>query len=234
MTVPQLFKWSPRPDPSPDSSPASQSPSRFGPFNTLHNNVRSIVNGSSVYSQSPNPNHTTPNTPKTPFLNRFRRDQSPAPIATSNHHDAPRESTDSRSPLRPQHTAGSYMRSIAPLGNPRAPETVYNGHEQDRHPADVPLNYNGSGGGTDPEIVQLQAEINDRRRRRRRHRRRRHPRSEGQWVRRHSERGRGKRLKRGTAARGKLMAAIISGSFLILVLTVCRFLPFPHNYCILD
>ncbi|CAI6339716.1 unnamed protein product [Periconia digitata] len=219
MTVPQLFKWSPRPDQSPDASPASQSSSRFGPFSTLHNNVRSMVNGSSIYSQSPNPNHSNENTPKIPFLGRFRREQAPAPLAISGSNDAPRESTDSRSPLQPQHTAGSYMRSIAPLGDPRAPEMAYRSHSTDRHPADVQLDYHGSG-GVDPEIEQLQHEINGRRRRRRRHRRRRHPRSEGQWVRRRNSNSRRARLTRGSAARGKLMASIISGSFLIGVLAV--------------
>ncbi|PVH97654.1 hypothetical protein DM02DRAFT_75130 [Periconia macrospinosa] len=223
MTVPQLFKWSPRPGHNPDASPASQSSSRFGPFSALHNNVRSMVNGSSVYSQSPNPNPSNENTPKIPFLGRFRREQSPAPITIPNSTDPPRDSSDSRSPLRPQHTAGSYMRTIAPLGDPRAPQTAYAGQNGDRHPADVQLDYHGSG-GLDPEIVQLQNEINGRRRRRRRHRRRHHAQSDGHWVRRRNShdhgRGRGTRLRRGTAARGKLMACIISGSFLVLVLTV--------------
>lgn len=187
-----------------------------------------MVNGSSVYSQSPNPNRSNENTPKIPFLGRFRREQSPAPIAIPSSTDPPRDSSDSRSPLRPQHTAGSYMRTIASLGNPRAPEMAHARQDPDRHPADVQLDYHGSGGG-DPEIEQLQNEINGRRRRRRRHRRRHHGQSEGYWVRRRNRhdhgRGRGTRLRRGTAARGKLTACVISGSFLVLVLTICTYLP---------
>ncbi|KAF2677591.1 hypothetical protein K458DRAFT_319412 [Lentithecium fluviatile CBS 122367] len=219
MRTPQLFKWSPRPDQSPEGSPASQSSSRFG---ALHHNVRSMINGSSVYSQSPNPNSSW-NTPKPPFLSFLRREQSPAPIAVPNSNDPPRDSSDSRSPLHPQHTAGSYMRTIAPLQDPREPEMIYS-HERnapDRHPADVPLDYAGSGGTPDPETEQLRDEINghNRHRRRRRHRRRKHHR-QTHWTRRRNERQTCMPFICGTAARGKLMACIISGLFLATVLAI--------------
>lgn len=225
MPIPQLFKWSPRPDQTPEGSPESQSSSRFG---ALHNNVRSMINGSSVYSQSPNPNSAW-NTPKPPFLSFLRREQSPSPIAVPTTNDAPRDSSDSRSPLRPQHTAGSYMRTIAPLQDPREPETIYS-HERnspDRHPADVPLDYVGSGGNANPDVEQLQQESNGphRQRRRRRHRRRKHHR-QSQWTRRRNERQGCMPFVRGTAARGKLMACLISGLFLATVLAICKKRPF--------
>jgi hypothetical protein len=222
MPVPQLFKWSPRPDQTPDASPASQSSSRFG---ALHNNVRSMINGSSVYSQSPNPNSAW-NTPKPPFLSFLRREQSPSPIAIPASDDQPRDSSDSRSPLRPQHTAGSYMRTIAPLQDPREPETIYS-HERnspDRHPADVPLGYAGSGSNSNSDVGQVQGEPNDpnRQRRRRRHRRRKHHR-QTQWTRRRNEKRGCMPFVHGTAARGKLMACIISGLFLATVLAICTY-----------
>lgn len=166
----------------------------------------------------------------------FRRPQ-PAPIDVDTANNPPRDSSDSRSPLHPQHTAGSYMRSIAPLQDPRQPETVYrrNSDVPDRHPADVPLDYNTS---VDPETEVLSEEVAQRRRRRR-HRRRKHHRRQEQrgWVRR---RGSGSRgclpMIRGTAARGKLFASIISGLFLATVLAICTsaFSPLPFPFYITD
>lgn len=224
MPVPQLFKWSPRPDQTPEGSPASQSSSRFG---ALHNNVRSMINGSSVYSQSPNPNSAW-NTPKPPFLSFLRREHSPSPVAIPTSNDPPRDSSDSRSPLHPQHTAGSYMRTIAPLQDPREPEVIYS-HERnapDRHPADVQLDYAGSGGNPNPDVERLQEETNDpnRQRRRRRHRRRKHHR-QTQWTRRRNEQRGCLPFIRGSAARGKLMACFISGLFLATVLAICKHHP---------
>jgi hypothetical protein len=206
-----LFSWSPRPDQDAEATPVLQSPSRFGAF---RGNIRSMINGSSVYSQSPAlPSNN--NTPKIPFLGFLHRQQSLDPIEVSISNDLPRDSNDSRSPLRPQHTAGSYMRAIAPLQDPQEPQTVYS-----RHPADVPLPYHQDG-FVDPEVQQLADEINGRRHRRRKHRRRKHyraPRSD-QWVRRRGERS---VYVKGTAARSKMIACIISGSFLITVLAICK------------
>ncbi|KAH7086418.1 hypothetical protein FB567DRAFT_70093 [Paraphoma chrysanthemicola] len=211
-----LFAWSPRPgqDQSQDpfGTPASQSPSRFG---ALQSNIRTMINGSSIYSQSPAPSHN--NTPKVPFLGIFRRDSAePNHIPTS--HDAPRDSNDSRSPLQPQHTAGSYMRAIAPQQGVQAPETVYA-----RHPADVPLPRTNTNGFVDPEIQQLADEINGRRHRRKHRRRKhRHHHHPDRWVRhRHGRQARGPMLfVRGSPARGKMIACIISGSFLLAVLAI--------------
>ncbi|KAH7138414.1 hypothetical protein B0J11DRAFT_555198 [Dendryphion nanum] len=193
------FRRSPRPDQAEtplDGSPASQSSSRFG---GLHNNVRSMINGSSVYSNSPAPSNN--NTPKLPFLGFFRRPP-PSPIEIP----PPRQSTDSRSPLRPQHTAGSYMRAIAPLQDPPEPQAIYNRHPADRHPADVQLGQTDSHSQVDPEIQQLQDEINGRRRRRHRHhRRRKHQQRPNHWT---------------QAARGKALACTLSGLFLITVLAI--------------
>jgi hypothetical protein len=221
------FGRSPRPDHTPavgpDGSPATTSSPRFG---GLHFNVRSMVNGSSIYSQSPVPSNN--NTPKMPFLGFLRRPQSPPDnIVIPDHEEAPRDSNDSRSPLRPQHTAGSYMRTIAPLQtehDPREPEAIYS-----RHPADVPIAY---GGPVDPETEQLQDEVH-RRRRRRHHRRRKHSRrqnSQGQWVRRKSERGSCLPFAQSQAARGKCLACLISGLFLTTVLAICSF---PFQTCLL-
>lgn len=223
MPVPSwaLFR-SPRPDddnnqvhdPDVGGSPASQSSSRFG---ALHSNVRSMINGSSIYS-SDSPRLLQPETPKTPFWGFLgRRPHSrPPPIDVISDNDAPRDSNDSRSPLRPQHTAGSYMRVIAPLQDPRVPEVVHN-----RHPADVPLNY---GGSVDLETQQLQDEIHGRRRKRK-HRRRRTQRH-NHWVRRRSgsssqDRGICFPFIKSQAARGKCVACMISGLFLTTVLAIC-------------
>ena len=221
-----LFAWSPRPgqdqNQDPFGTPASQSSSRFGAF---HNNIRTMINGSSVYSQSPAlPNN---NTPKVPFLGFFRREQSPDPNLLPFSHDAPRDSNDSRSPLRAQHTAGSYIRTITPPQGPQIPETVYN-----RHPADVPLPRQNSG-FVDPEVQQLAEEVNGRRHRRK-HRRRKHRHHHhhaDRWERRRHERGaRGPMLfVRGAPARGKMIACIISGSFLLTVLATCKSRPQLHH-----
>jgi hypothetical protein len=217
-----LFAWSPRPGQDqtqdPFGTPASQSSSRFG---ALHSNIRNMINGSSVYSQSPLPsNH---NTPKVPFLGRFRRDQVQDSNLLPVSHDTPRESHDSHSPLRAQHTAGSYIRTITPPQGPQIPETVYG-----RHPADVPLPRQNSG-FADPEIQELADEINGRRHRRK-HRRRKHRHHHhhhqhaDRWVRRREARSeRGPMLfVRGTPARGKMIACSISGFFLLTVLATCK------------
>ncbi|KAF2868587.1 hypothetical protein BDV95DRAFT_500277 [Massariosphaeria phaeospora] len=209
MPVPSFFR-SPRPDDTPEGSPASQFPSRFS---ALHNNVRSIINGSSIYSESPAPSSN--NTPKVPFLGFLRRPQSSHPSAISDDNFALRDSNDSRSPLRPEHTAGSYIREIAPLEDPRESRVVYS-----RHPADVSLDYGDDRDGLDPETQQLQEEVHGRSRRRR-HRRRKHRRQQTHWVRRQSSRdGCFLAFVEGTAARGKAFACLISGLFLITTLSI--------------
>jgi hypothetical protein len=220
-----LFAWSPRPDQNQDleASPVTQSPSRFGAFRS---NVRSMVNGSSIYSQSPALPHTNTNnenTPKIPFLGFWNRSPDTNTLPTSN--TAPRESQDSRSPLRAQHSASSYIGAIE---DPQVPTTVYA-----RHPADVPLPHQQQNGHADPEIELLASDINGRRHRRKKHRRRKHQhhrtdRSGGrsersdQWVRRRDEPRSAVIYVRGTAARGKMIACVISGTFLITVLAICK------------
>lgn len=206
-----LFSWSPRPDQDPLATPASQSPPRFG-------NNQSMINGSSIYSQSPALGPSNNNTPKLPFLGFLNR--RPPPLETNIlpvSNDVPRESNDSRSPLQPQHTAGSYIRTIAPLQDPQEPATIY------RHPADVPLPNQRQDGFVDPEVQQLADEINGGRRRRK-HKKKKHRRAD-HWERRRSDRGSlGVMLfVRGTAARGKLIACIISGTFLATVLGACKY-----------
>ena len=227
-----LFAWSPRPDQNqnPDleaslATPATQWPSRFSAFRS---NVRTMVNGSSIYSQSPalpshnNNNNNPETTPKIPFLGFWNRSPDPSNLPPSN--DAPRESHDSRSPLHAQHSASSYIGSIQ---DPQQPTTVYS-----RHPADVQLpSQQQDGGYADPEIQQLADNINGRRHRRKKHRRRKHHhrtersgRSErsDHWVRRRDEPRSAVIYVRGTAARGKMIACVISGTFLITVLAICK------------
>jgi hypothetical protein len=209
-----LFSWSPRPgqdrNADPFGTPASQSSSRFG---ALHSNIRGMINGSSIYSQSPALQSNT--TPKPPFLGFFRRDQSLDPESYPAAHDAPRASDDSRSPLRAQHSAGSYIHAIE---SPQTPETVYH-----RHPADVPLPRQDSNNANSAD--QQNADEANGRRHRRKHRRRKHRQPHGdRWVRRREEPGvQGPLLfVRGSPARGKMIACIISGSFLLTVLSVCE------------
>ncbi|KAH3940789.1 hypothetical protein HBH64_186010 [Parastagonospora nodorum] len=206
-----LFSWSPRPgqDQSQDpfGTPATQAPSRFS---ALHSNIRTMINGSSIYSQSPAiPSNN--NTPKVPFRGFFRRDQ-PDQDSSQFAHDGPRGSHDSRSPLHAQHTAGSYIGAI----EPQAPETVYH-----RHPADVPLPPQGSN-YVDPESQQLAEEVNGRRHRRKHRRRKPRQPHADRWVRRRDEPGsQGPMLfVRGSPARGKMIACIISGSMLLTVLSI--------------
>ncbi|EUC34541.1 hypothetical protein COCCADRAFT_35804 [Bipolaris zeicola 26-R-13] len=209
-----LFAWSPRPDQDQDieASPATSSPSRFGAFRS---NVRTLVNGSSVYSQSPaltNTNNHNETTPKVPFRGFWSRQQSPDPNTQHVSDDEPRDSRDSRAPLS-HHTAGSYIGAIQ---DPQEPETVYS-----RHPADVQLPSDHDG-PVDPAIQQPADEANGRRHRRRKHRRRTNRRADRreQWVRRRDERESTGIYVRGSAARRKMVAAVISGTFLIVILSI--------------
>lgn len=187
-----------RPAQGPEDSPASTSSSRFG---NIQNNVRSMLNGSSIYSDSPAPSNN--NTPKLPFLGFLHRNHSRPSIVLPDN-DLPRNSTSSRSPILPQHTAGSYQRAIVPADtNPFEP-----------HPAHV---RNDSYGSVDPETEHLADLVNNRRRR---HRRRRKP-QRRYWVRRRSERGICFSFIKSPAARGKCTACLLSGLFLATVLAIC-------------
>ena len=218
--MPALFAWSPQPNSDLEASPATQSPSRFGAFRS---NVRTMVNGSSVYSQSPAlTNHT--NTPKTPFLGFWNRSPNPSEQPRPSHDDA----QNPRFPPTANHSASSYIGAIQETSEPT---TVYA-----RHPADVPLPQGGDG-FADPEIQQLADDINGRRRRRRKHRRRQHhdtqrsgsTSSSGsrQWVRRRGERGTSRTHARAPAVRGKKIACMISGTFLLTILAICKFILTP-------
>ena len=228
--MPTLFKWSPQPNQTPDGSPASQTSSRF---TALHHNVRSIINGSSIYSQSPTLNDGGDRSPKSTFRGFLRRDHSPpAPLDIHTANNPPHRAEQDGRPLYPQHTATSYMRAFAPLGEPRQPDAVYRREDDvpDRHPADVRLDLSE---GVDPETVVLSDDVQ--RRRRRRHRRRKHhgsasgsgasARSQRAWVRRRGEKQRCMPFVKGTAARGKMIACVISGGFLAGVLAICEFPP---------
>jgi hypothetical protein len=211
-----LFAWSPRPDqePNPFGTPASQSSSRFG---ALHNNIRTMINGSSIYSQSPAPSNY--NTPKPPFLGFFRREPPADPNLLPIYNDAPRPSNDSRSPLHAQHSAGSYIGSIAPLQDPRDPQTIYS-----RHPADVPIPSRQDSGYVDSDTQELANDIRGRKKKHR-HRRRKHRHAHTDcWVRRRNQRGASGPMLfvRGGPTRGKMVACLISGTFLLAVLATCK------------
>ena len=185
-----------------ENSPAPQSQSRFARFST---NARTIV-GSSVYSQSPGQPRWK--TPKMPSLGFGRRPVS-ADLDTV---------VDESNGTYASHSASSYVGAIS-QEQIRAPEQTYN-----RHPADVPLPQNDPF--VDPEVQEIADEINHGPRRHRRRKRRRQHRAD-HWKRKKSDRGKLMPFVRGQAARGKLIACIISGTFLISVLTICTSLTNP-------
>ncbi|KAG9375745.1 hypothetical protein A1F94_013694 [Pyrenophora tritici-repentis] len=170
--MPALFAWSPQTNSDLEASPPTQSPSRFG---ALRSNVRTTVNGSSVYSQSPAlTNNTT--TPKTPFLGFWNRSPNP--------NEPPRPSHDAQqepgSPPTADHSASSYIGAIQETSEPT---TVYARHPADDHQRSGSTSSTGTRG----------------------------------WVRRRNQRD---TAVRGSAARGKLIACIISGTFLITILAI--------------
>ncbi|KAJ4375571.1 hypothetical protein N0V86_007104 [Didymella sp. IMI 355093] len=119
------------------------------------------------------------------------------------------ESNGSHSHLA-SHSAASYVGAIS-QESIRTPEQTYN-----RHPADVPLPQHDPF--VDPEVQEIADEINHGPRRHKRRKRRRQHRAD-HWRRRKGDQGKVMPFVRGTAARGKLMACTISGTFLITVLT---------------
>ncbi|KAJ4337667.1 hypothetical protein N0V95_008273 [Ascochyta clinopodiicola] len=187
----------PRPEQDVENSPAPQSQSRFARFST---NARTIV-GSSVYSQSPGPSRWK--SPKMPSMGFSRR-----PVSADL--DTVVDESNGSNPTLASHSAASYVGAIS-QEQIRTPEQTYN-----RHPADVPLPHQDPF--IDPEVQQLADEINGPRRHRRRKRRKQH--RDGHWKRKRGDRGKLMPFVRGTAARGKLIACIISGTFLLSVLTI--------------
>lgn len=218
-----------------------QSQSRFGRFSI---NARTIV-GSSVYSQSPGqPRWKTPKMPAMPWGRRPVSADLDTVVSASN-----------GSTAFASHTAASYVGAISQeqLRTPAQPTQTYNRHPADvplptlqdpfrtpeqtytrtpeltyaRHPADVPLPtpQNAQDPFVDPEVQEIADEINRGPRRHKRRKRRNQHRAD-HWKRKRSERGRMMPFVRGTAARGKLTACIISGFFLLTVLTVCTY-PIP-------
>ncbi len=210
-----LFKWSPRPDQDPFATPATQSRSRFS---ALPGNLRTMINGSSVYSQSPTLGPSTNNTPKMAFRNFFGRNgqSTNAPVLPTSH-DEPRGPIESRFSLHAQHTAGSYIHTIEPLQDPQEPATIYS-----RHPADVLLPEQNAEGHSSSDEQAL--DNSNGRKRQRRHKKRKHQRP-GHWVRRRDAHGKRKVMvfEKGTAARSKMIACLISGTFLVTILAVCQY-----------
>ncbi|OCL08725.1 hypothetical protein AOQ84DRAFT_406096 [Glonium stellatum] len=189
-----------RPSSRLEDSPVPSPPSRFS---AMQQNVRSMLNGSSIYSSSPMlSNHSTP---KLPLLGFLRRPHSLAGLGVSEV-DLPRDSTSSRSPLHPQYTAGSYIRAISPEEDePAGPPTAHVRHGSDY-------------GSVDPETEHLAELVNTRRTRTRRRRRRKH--RQQAWVRKRNERGVCFSFVKNPAARSKCTACLMSGLFLTVVLTV--------------
>jgi hypothetical protein len=179
----------------------SSSPSRFS---AMQQNVRSILNGSSIYSNSPVPSNNS--TPKLPLLGFLRRPHSPPGLGVSEV-DLPRDSTSSRSPLHPQYTAGSYMREIAPEDEPAGPLTAH-------------VRHGSLYGSVDPETEHLAELVNNRRTRTRRRRRKHRQRA---WVRKRKDGSVCFSFIKSPAARSKCTACLMSGIFLTTVLTICKF-----------
>lgn len=210
-----LFGWSPQTNHDPFATPPTQSPSRFG---ALPGNIRTMFNGSSIYSQSPALGPSGNNSPKVPSLGFLgRHSQSPNPNLIHISTNAARELATPLSPLHPQHTAGSYLREIAPPQDPQEPTAIYS-----RHPADVSLPSLSQDIHEGPSATQV-ADRSDNHKRRRKHKKRKHRRA-GQWVRHRNETsGRGVMLfVRGNAARSKMIACIISGALLVTILAICE------------
>ncbi|KAF3002394.1 hypothetical protein E8E13_002292 [Curvularia kusanoi] len=198
-----------------ENTPPPQPTSRFARFSM---NARTIV-GSSIYSQTPGqPRWKTPKMPSNMWSRR------PVSADLSTVIDASNPSAAYAS-----HSAASYVGAISQDQIPRTPEQTY------RHPADVPLPQHTHSHtpvvdpfGTpvvdradpfvDPEVQEIADEINRGPRRHKRRKRRRQHRAD-HWRRKRSDRGKVMPFVRGTAARGKLMACIISGTFLLTVLT---------------
>ncbi|KAH6643144.1 hypothetical protein C7974DRAFT_302833 [Boeremia exigua] len=187
----------PRPDhdaenpPVPSLSlPVQPSPAPPSRFARFSTNARTMV-GSSVYSQSPGPPKWR--TPKMPSMGFSRR-----PV-----------SADLETVINPafaSHSAASYVGTIS---QDSPPPLSY------RHPADVQLPADDPF--VDPEAAPGAEENPGPRRHRRRRRRRQH--RADHWKRKRSDRGKLMPFVRGAAARGKLIACIISGSFLVVVLS---------------
>ncbi|KAF3035861.1 hypothetical protein E8E11_005053 [Didymella keratinophila] len=180
-----------------ENSPAPQTQSRFARLST---NARTIV-GSSIYSRTPG--QPAWKTPKMPSLGFGRRPMS-ADLDT-----VIDESNGSHSHLA-SHSAASYVGAIS-QENVRTPDPAY------RHPADVQLPQHDPF--VDPEVQEIADEINHGPRRQRRRKRRRQHRADHWRRRKGGDRDKDKPFNRGSAARGKLIACTISGSFLITVLT---------------
>lgn len=184
-----------RPSPQPEGSPSR--------FSALQANVRSLVAGSSIYSQSAVPSTNT--SPKVPFRGLFRRSSSPPalPLDASPSPDEPRVSDSSQSPLRPQHTAGSYQRAIS--------------HDVDEDGPTPPRPAHARNASyVDPETQYLADTIHGRRGRPKPRRPIRRA-----WVRKRTERGVCWSFIRSKAAKSKVIGCIISGLFLAVILTIC-------------
>lgn len=184
-----------RPSPRPDGSPW---------LSDVHTRVRSFLQGSSVYSDSPVA--STQSTPKIPFLGFLRRPNSPPdlPIHNASNTELPRESTSSHSPLQTQHTAGSYQRAMAVRP------------EEDYQPPATPRPTHTRYGSVDPETEHLAEIMNGRGPRNTRGRQR--PRRHTHWIRRRKERSVTPTNKH---LRGKCLASVISGLFLAAILSIC-------------
>ncbi|KAF2753162.1 hypothetical protein EJ05DRAFT_227266 [Pseudovirgaria hyperparasitica] len=215
-----IFHRSPQP---------SDSPSRFSAF---HANVRSLLNGSSIYSNSPvlssdHEDHSdrgSRSIPKLPAFDFFRRNSTPLVLPTTELQQGSRSNTVLSPPvLNYQHTAGSYIQDI---GN-STPEI------QEQYLVTPPTLF--SPDATPPLRQHLDSETEQStervpgrrpRRHRRRHRHRTRPavvpfiRTGPQaWVRKKRERG-SCSVSNNKAARGKLTSVTISAVFLGVILSI--------------
>lgn len=190
--------YSPSVVPSPSSFTSTPST-----ISAVQSQVRSLLQGSSVYVDSPA--FSSRSTPKLPGVSIFHRGIS-TPGSNSSGENLPRESFESRSPLRPQYGTVSYDRAVLPSpqhGAPIAPPLAYT-----REPT--------SYGGVDPETAQPAGLTNQRPRKR----------QQRAWVRRRNGRrsGSGSWGMPKTPIRKKAMLCLGSGIFLAMVLTTCKYM----------
>lgn len=194
--------------PPPPASSVTSSPSGVSTPSTIsavQSQVRSLLQGSSIYADSPA--LSSRSTPKAPFSSVFRRGFL-TPGSNSPQFDIPRDSSESQTPLHQQQIIRSYRPAAVASpqhGAPVAPPAAYTRESSIYE-------------GVDPETSQLAILINQRARKR----------QQRAWVRRRGSRRPRRGSSRGawgtptTPIRKKAMLCLGSGIFLAMVLTTCE------------
>lgn len=188
---------------------------RWSRVSTLHDNVRSMLLGSSVYSQSPIVRQQEEEEPpKLPPLAFLRHSHTPS------EHAAPAPEVE-EDPTPARATAAA------------APSPPVYGHSTPYSPASIPSTWERSsislGRSTVESDSMRSAEVVDTvapRAAKRHRRRRRKQKPQNVWVRRRNHRGiLNHDLLRGRM-RAKTLSLIVAGMFIAIILTICK-LPMP-------